>query len=118
MSKTLPDPLRLTIAYLRLWKVCDAELARTHDSARAFEVVPLDQGKIVRDLQQIADSNLDWAGNENLGSDIATVLELIEKRMKSDKEISAMEIFRNKFQERALRYSADITIAIGGSASR
>jgi hypothetical protein len=111
----VPDPLRSTIAYLRLWKICDVLLARTHDSARVFEVVPLDEGKILKDLQLLASSDLDWA-DEDLRSSINTVLELSGKQAKSDKEIAALAIFRETFQERALKYSADIEIALGGRA--
>jgi hypothetical protein len=116
----MPDPLRLTIAYLRLWKLCDSELSKTskYDSARVFEVIPLDQRGLLKDLQSMAKTELDWADKpENLRLDIETVLELSTRPRKTEKELAAIDVLRRKFQEKALLYSGNIRIAASGGAS-
>ena len=116
----MPDPVRLTIAYLRLWKICDAELSKTatYESARQFEIIPLDEGKLLKDLRSIANDDLEWADKpEELRSDISTVLELSAIPKKTEKQLAALDVLRKKFQEKALLYSGEIRLAATGGAS-
>ena len=83
-----------------------------------FEIVEIVEKKIVNDLRLLANSNLDWAEEpENLHSDIVTVLKLWEKDRNTEKETAALGELRKEFQKKALRYSGDIQIAAGGTAS-
>jgi hypothetical protein len=119
IGRQVPDQVRLTIAYLRLWKICDVKLSETHkhDSARVFEVIPFDEAKILRELRSMSESKLDWADKpKELRTDLNTVLELSVKKTLNDKETAALEYLRTKFQKLALQHSGDIEIAMGGAA--
>lgn len=112
----MPDAVRSTLVYLRLWKVCDVELSRTsqYDSARVFDVIPFDEAKVLAEIRELGASDLSWASEpEELQDDISYVLAIAAKRQKNDKDFNALKVLRDKFQNYALKYSGDINLASG-----
>lgn len=119
--KAPPDALRSTLVYLRLWKLCDVQLSRDNDqdSARVFDVIPLDEGKLIAELRELQATDLDWSCKpDELREDIGHVLDLAAKSRKTKNELKALEILRAKFQTNALNYSGEIRIASGHGASK
>ena len=119
MTKVMPDAVRSTLAYLRLWKICDVELSLTnkYDSARVFDVIPFDEAKVLAEIRELDTSDLSWASEpEELHDDINDVLALATKREKTENDLNALKILRDKFQNYALKYSGDINLASGHGA--
>ena len=113
------DPIRLTITYLRLWKICDSELANgKKDSARPFEVIPMDEVKLVKDLRSVSQSDLAWAEDpKELRDDIFDVLKLVNGSATDEKRLATIAALRGKFQTKALQYSGNIQIATGSTGA-
>jgi len=115
------DLLRLTIAYLRIWKLCDLEFytLSQRDSSRVFDVIPIDELRLKTDLVVFRDSlrsDPSWADHE-LGDSINTLFSLLNRKPLSDDDLNLLEVLRAKAQQKALKYSGEIKIAIGGGAA-
>lgn len=112
--KTLArDPLSVSILYLRLWKLVEVQLSRAaaSDPVGLFDVIPLDEGKLIKELCNLAGSELTWADNPaEARSDINAVLDLYGKKKKDREDVAQLETLRKKFQDYALHYSADVKI--------
>src|SRR5437773_1352954 len=116
------DFLRLTVVYLRIWKLCDIQFYndKQRESARVFDVIPIDAGRLERDLQEFLSSvalDPSWAEDpDELERDITTVLTIAQHKPISEKNLNILELLRKKAQDKALKYSGEIKIALGGGA--
>jgi hypothetical protein len=113
LRKPAMDSFSASILYLRLWKLVDVQLSRTSasDPVGLFDVIPLDEGKLIKDLRNLVESELSWADNPaEVRSDIKTVLKLYDIKKKNQEDIVRLQTLRKKFQDYALNYSADVKI--------
>src|SRR2546421_8019975 len=98
-----PDRVRLTVLYLRLWKLCDAEFYETaqHDSSKHYDVVPIDSVRLRNELKTVVESSLDWVKDpDDVRDEIYQTLDLIEAihEARSEKNLAALDALRKGFQ--------------------
>jgi hypothetical protein len=106
------DPFKLTILYLRLWKICDAAVQPSeHQSAKFFEIAKVEPEVLENELVTIANSKLEWADNRaQVLDDIKNTLLLCRKPNKSESDFNVLSSYRSVFQEKALTYSGELTM--------
>lgn len=111
-----PDQVRLTVLYLRLWKICDAEFYNDskHDSAKHFDVLPIDSLRLRNELSRVASSSLEWVNDpKEVRDEIVQTLDLIAASQKdrSEKNLAALDILRTSFQKKAFDAAGGIQLA-------
>src|SRR5207302_7878318 len=113
-----PDRVRLTVLYLRLWKLCDLEFYETeqHDSAKHYDVVPIDRMKLSSELKMVAKSPLDWVKDpKEVRDEILHTLDLIAAihESRTEKNLSGLDALRREFQKKAFESAGEIELASG-----
>jgi hypothetical protein len=109
-----PDRVRLTVLYLRLWKLCDSEFYhdRKYDSAKHYDLMSVDPISLRSELHEVMKQKPDWVTSQVL-SDIRDTLDLLDgvPRDRSAMERATLDTLRRTFQQKAFDLAGEIKLA-------